>query len=258
MAKVDIKDFTMSSIKILVPRLYHMGGVANIYNTLREHLSPEYEYIYRGNASRNESILTIPWRMFKDYFVFCKKTWFETKAIVLNSSLGYGGFVRDGIYFKLAPRRVKKIVFFHGWNHEFENKIDKSCILKSWIKMTFFKANHIIVLSSEFKNKLRELGYKESVSLESTLVDESILERVNFESLVEFRTRSENTSILYLGNISKAKGVWEVIEAYRILCNKLKSKNLKCNMAGDGQELDALKKYVNTHNLFLAWVFCAH
>jgi len=116
----------MSLIKILVPRLYHMGGVANFYNILRKHLSQEYEYIYRGNVSRNKFILTIPWRMFKDYFDFCKKTWFdESKAIVINSSLGYGGFLRDGIYFKLALRRVKKIVFFRGWNPYFEKKIER-------------------------------------------------------------------------------------------------------------------------------------
>jgi len=83
----------------------------------------------------------------------------------------------------------------------------------------------------------------------STLVDESILDKENIESLIEFRSRSENINILYLGNISRTKGVWEVIEAYRILCNKLKPKNLKCSMAGDGKELEALKKYVNTHNL---------
>lgn len=55
---------------ILIPKKHRLGGVANFYKTLREHLSSEYEYIYRGNASRNESMLGIPWRMFKDFSLF--------------------------------------------------------------------------------------------------------------------------------------------------------------------------------------------
>ncbi|MDD3654570.1 MAG: glycosyltransferase family 4 protein [Desulfotomaculaceae bacterium] len=239
----------MNSVKILVPRLYNVGGVANYYSTLRGYIGQEYEYIYRGNTSRNESKLKIPWRMLKDYSVFYRKTRYGAKAIVINSSLGAGGFIRDGLYFLLAPWRVRKIVFFRGWNPGFEKKIDDSSIMKAWLKKTFLRADHILVLSSEFKSKLRQWGFEGPVNLGSTLVGENLLENESLEILSSFRHSNESTNILYLGNISKAKGVWDVIKAYKILYNQEGLQNLKCIIAGDGQELNELTKYSRTHDL---------
>jgi hypothetical protein len=85
------------SIKILVPRLYNVGGVANFYKTLRDYLSPEYEYVYRGNARKGETCLSMPRRMLNDYRLFRKILRERTRAVVINSSLGTGGFFRDGL-----------------------------------------------------------------------------------------------------------------------------------------------------------------
>ena len=232
----------MSLIKILTPRLYNMGGVANYYKTLRKYLGPEYEYIHRGNIRRKESWLAIPLRMLTDYFLFFRKIRSETKALVINSSLGFGGFFRDGLYFLLTSKFIVKVVFFHGWNPVFEKRIDTSIVLKQWLKLTFLSADHIVVLSSEFKNKLRQWGYKGPVSLGTTLVEETLLEGENFDNLSNLRHRNESINILYLGNVSKAKGVWEVFEAYQMLCHQNGLNNLKCTIAGDGAELTKLKK----------------
>ncbi|MFW6271767.1 MAG: glycosyltransferase family 4 protein [Desulfosalsimonas sp.] len=234
---------------ILIPNDHRLGGVANYYKTLQAHLPPEYEYIYRGNASRDEYKLAIPWRMLKDYALFRKKTRTGTKAIVINSSLGTGGFFRDGLYFLLAPKQAGKIVFFHGWNPRFEKKIDGSTFLMTWMKRTFLKADHIIVLYSEFKNKLRHWGYTGPVSLGSTIVDESLVQGVDFESLSGARKAIEGINILYLGNVSRDKGVWKILKAYEHLRSQNWIKDLKCIMAGEGQELEALKSHARDNGL---------
>jgi glycosyltransferase involved in cell wall biosynthesis len=238
-----------SKVNILIPNKHRLGGVANYYKTLREHLGLKYEYIYRGNASSDESSLSVPWRMVKDYVLFRKKTSTGTKAVVINSSLGTGGFFRDGLYCLLAPRNTAKMVFFHGWDPVLEKKIDRSIALKTWLNKTFLKAEHIIVLSSEFKEKLRQWGYTGPVSLGSTIVDESLLEGEDFQCLSSVRSASEHTNILYLGNVSKEKGVWEVLKAYQVLFGQKGFKNLRCVMAGEGSELKRLKEQAKDQGL---------
>lgn len=238
---MHIRDMELPSNKILVPRLYNMGGVSNYYRTLQDYLGPEYEYIYRGNVSKNESGLKIIWRMLKDYAVFFKKTHSGTQAIIINLSLGTSGFFRDGLYFKLSPGKAKKIIFFRGWSPEFEKKIDASGTLIYWLKRTFLRADHIIVLSSEFKSKLIEWGYNKSISIETTLVDESLLEDESFESLTQSKKTIDHINILYLGNISKAKGVWEIADAIKLVKRKPGIERIKCTIAGEGKELNLLR-----------------
>lgn len=226
-----------------------MGGIANYYKAIGEHLSLEYEYIFRGNANKHEPRTSIPWRLLKDYFTFYKNAWGSADAIVINSSLGSAGFFRDGLYFWLIPGCVKKTVFFHGWDPEFEEKVDKSVALKAWLEKTFLKADHIIVLSSEFKNKLLTWGYKRPVSVQTTLVDEGLLDGETYDSISEFRSHSKHVNSLYLGNVSKAKGVWEIIKAIKLLKSEFSIVGLITTIAGDGKELEALRKYSTDHDL---------
>jgi glycosyltransferase involved in cell wall biosynthesis len=238
-----------NKIYILIPNKHRTGGVANFYRTLRDYLSPDYEYVYRGNSRKDESGLSIPWRMCKDYALFHRKVSRGTRAVVINSSLGTGGFFRDGLYFLLAPVQVRKVVFFRGWNPFFQQKIDKLAGLKAWLNRTFLTADHIIVLSSEFREKLRQWGYTGPVSLGSTIVDEQLLEGEDFQSLSRARTENENPTILYLGNISRAKGVREVLQAYELLHGQDSLKHLKCVMAGEGAMLDELKDQAAARHL---------
>ena len=240
----------MEKIYILIPNKHRLGGIFNYYRILYGLLNLEkYEYIHRGQAYKNESKIMIPWRMFKDYRLFRSKVSDSSRAVVFNSSLGTGGFFRDGLYFLLTPHQVRKVVFFHGWNPGFEKKIDRSAGLKAWLKRTFFTADHIIVLSSEFKEKLRQWGYTGPVSLGTTIVDEQLLEGEDFQSLSRARSENENPTILYLGNISRAKGVREVLQAYELVREQDGLKHLKCLMAGEGAMLDELKDHAVARNL---------
>ncbi|WP_320045056.1 glycosyltransferase family 4 protein [uncultured Desulfobacter sp.] len=236
-------------IKLLTPRLNNMGGVANFYRVMQGYLGPQYEYLFRGSGRKEELKLFIPWRLCKDYRLFCKKMNDETMVVVINSSLGVGGFFRDGLYCLLTPNRVRNVVFFRGWNSGFEKKIDDVLGMKAWFNRTFLTADHIIVLSSRFKKKLRQWGYTGPVSLGTTIVDEQLLENVTFQSLSQGRTKNLKNTILYLGNISKAKGVIEVIQAYQLLCGPNGLENLQCVIAGHGNMLSELKEKIDSQSL---------
>jgi len=236
-------------ILILAPRPNKKGGIASHYNSLSMHFSIKYDYIYRGSDINKENIYEILHRFIKDYFLFCKRIWKTKQILIVNNSLGPGSFFRDGLYIILTPRNRKKIVFFHGWNPAFEKKIERSNLYKNWMRRTFLKADHIIVLSSNFKKKLIEWGYNSPISKETTSFNEKLLEGENFRRLSQFRKRLKYKSILYLGNISHNKGVHEIIEGLRYLKVNLRIECIKGIIAGDGQEFDALHNYCGVENL---------
>jgi len=214
-----------------------------------DYLPPQYEYIYRGSVQNSTFKLRDVFRIFQDYIIFTAKTRLNAQGIVVNTSLGLGGFIRDAIFLQLVSNRIKKIVFFRGWNPVFEKQIDNCLIFKKLFQLSFLKVDHIVVLSSNFTNKLRQWGYEGAVTLSSTVVSEKLLEKENFTKLSVRRHANTNFTILYLGNISKDKGVWEIIKAVKIIRQRNNFKNMKCIIAGDGDELLSLKEYSVSNGL---------
>jgi len=221
---------------ILVPRLYNAGGVANYYSVLKEYLDHEFTYIFRGKSSSSNKVF----RLYSDYLIYYQETRKNSKAqvVLINSSLGYGGFIRDGLYRLITPGATKKIIFFRGWNPAFEEKIDNSLFLKICMKKTFLRVDHIIVLSSEFKRKLREWGYNGTVSIETTVVDEKLLVDFTFGG-----KKRKGNELLFLSRVQNEKGIFEAVDAVKILLDK--NRNLQFTIAGNGSAFEDLKRHVS-------------
>ena len=251
------KEQMIKSVKhlILVPRLDNPGGIANYYTALRAYLDENYVYLSRGKSSEGNFIF----RLFRDYAQFRKTVRADNtiKSVTINSSLGFGGFFRDALFVILTPRDRKKIVFFRGWDQKFEKNLDRNIILKKILQKTYLRSNSIIVLSSDFKKKLIEWGYKGQIIIESTVVDENLLKNTSIDDLLKVRSNSLNYNALYLGNLKKEKGVFELIEAIEKYNNLNSNKNLVGTIAGSGNTLQELKNISVSKNLpidFLGYV----
>ena len=242
-------NMVMSNNKtiILVPRLSNPGGVANYYASIKPFLGENVTFLYRGKDGGKSKF----YRLISDYYRYIKGLYMQKNfgAVVINHSLGPGGLYRDGIYAFITPKKYKKIVYFRGWNPEFVKKIDNSFFLKKWLEKTFLKAEHIIVLSYDFKLKLIEWGYNRPISIQTTLVDEQLLEGLLWESLTEYRGRNEQRNLLYLGNVARTKGVWEIVDSLKHINGDGRDQNIRLSIAGAGHELEALKKYTEDNRL---------
>lgn len=227
-----------SSVKrlVLVPRLNNSGGIANYYAVLRDYLDEKYLYIYRGKSSRFKLF-----RFIADYVRFYNESRTNgiAEAVLINSSLGFGGFFRDGLYSLFTPEHTKKVIFFRGWNPAYEKKIDNSFLLRFWLEITFLKTDHIIVLSSKFHNKLQDWGYKGTVSIDTTLVDEKLLANFSLDRI----NRNEN-EILFLSRIEKDKGIFEAVCAVKSLLDQ--KRDVLFSIAGNGKAFEELRSYVST------------
>ena len=237
----------MDKIIILTPRLNRVGGIANYYKALEGSFSFPVKYLERGYDKNFPKIplLSSPIRSFKDlinYLLFLFRN--KVSLIHINTSLDYGGIFRDGFYY-FFRKKTPKIVFFRGWNKDFERKIENSFLIRIWFKRTFLKSNHIIVLSETFKYKLKEWGYNGNISVETTVVDKRLLENVNIEDVLLHRLKKQIVNILFLGRIEKTKGVFLLINAFQKLNEHYKNR-VTFTIAGWGRDQTELQKKIQS------------
>ena len=131
------------------------GGVAALFNILKmEQYYPNVSILILHNQL--PTFLRIPLK----YFQFIFKL-YKTDIVHLNPSLTKKSFYRDAIFAWLTLLFSKKlVVYWHGWQNDFEEEIKNNRILMFVAKRTFLKSNMSIVLGRIFENKLRLLGYK--------------------------------------------------------------------------------------------------
>lgn len=228
------------NVIITVPKLSAIGGVSSFWNGLLPELvrfeNLGIKTVEIGGHGKN--VL----RPLIDQWNLNKVLKRDIDLAVLNPSLGYRSFFRDGLFAKqLIKKKVKFVVFFHGWDAGFESKVEQKYI--KFFRASFGQASKIFVLSSAFKRKLVEWGYSGEVIVETTNVDATLLEGFSFHKKLENANTSGKVKLLFLSRLIKDKGIFETIEAFDKL--RIKFPDLELTIAGDGSEFNAVEKLVN-------------
>lgn len=175
----------------------------------------------------------------------------------LNSALRPRTVFRDLIFARRCiAAGIPFVVFFHGWDAEYEAHLESHPKRLKRCVDTFGTAGKLIVLASTFKDKLIEWGIREEkIAIETTVIDDHLLDGYDIE---EKLTRSEGklVKILFLSRVEKAKGIYEAIDAYRIV--RSRCPNVTMMIAGDGTELAKAVEYVKKEGVagieWLGWV----
>jgi len=225
----------MSNILITVPNLSTLGGVSNLWNSLflafKEIKNIEFNILEIGGHGKN------PIGVIKDQWRFHKSLKSDIDLAFLNPSLIIKSFFRDGLFAKqLIKNRTPFVVFFHGWEQEFEQKIDTK--YKEFFLNSFAHAKKIFVLSFEFKEKILEWGYQGEVIVETTAVDISLINNFSLQ-----KKEDREIKILFISRIIREKGIFELVEAFEKINKKVKNSELI--IAGDGKDFEELKEVVS-------------
>ena len=228
-------------ILIHCPNINAIGGIANHYLGLKPYWNVNVKYIHFVGCCK-----------FNGVFAFIRKTrtllftirfivillYFKPDVVLTNVSL-----VRRGMSVQLfllqivSYLRRKTVLFIHGWRVDYEKDFFSSKRFDS-----LKKADGVLVLANEFKQKLIQNGYKGNIFLTTTKVDDRLIENFN----INIRTgKIEN--ILFLARVEKQKGIFETIKTFDIL--KRKYNGLKLRIVGDGTALRVAKKYVENHTI---------
>ena len=226
--------------KVLVntPDLSQGGGVSHYLNNLNLNDEPHIDYFQIQSAEKN-AFSKMLW-LFKKYFEFNKKIK-SYELIHIHPSLNKNSFLRDSIFIWIALRKKKSLLItMHGWEDEFESKIKSSKIYGFIFSRTYARVPFYIVLGDIFKNKLNGLIESNSTKY---FIEYTVIDDVNEVLPVKAITSQEPIRFLFLSRVEKTKGIYIAIDAIHLLNQKTGVKHKLC-IAGDGGELDNVRKYV--------------
>jgi glycosyltransferase involved in cell wall biosynthesis len=138
----------------------------------------------------------------------------------------------------------KTVVMFHGWDGHLAEKIIRNPFYGRLFRRIYKKACLILVLCRPFKEQLAGMGLPpEIVKVVTTMYEGNQLPA----SLRDKKT-GETTKILFMARLIKPKGVYLAAEVGRLLVEN-GYKNIKLFFAGDGPELEGLRKYIKDYSL---------
>ena len=223
-------------ILITVPELKRPGGVAALYNILQLDTQPDIDY-FEIHGSIPGKLLR-PLDMLITYMKFC---WKLRKYGVMHSnpSLTTKSFYRDAMFVRLARLLGKKVVvYWHGWDDNFEQKIKTGSLAGRVFRMSYAKADLSVVLGSVFSKKLQELGQQNKVVVESNAASDAFIkDALPVRSIAPGKT----LNLLFLARVEKEKGIYVAIETVQHLSKLFP---VKLVVAGDGGELGQVKQYI--------------
>jgi glycosyltransferase involved in cell wall biosynthesis len=236
----------MHSRKILItlPSLKEdPGGVARYYNSVLPYLYKSKNFrveIFEIGSTHGKNVFFHP---IIDQIKFIRKISLLKPDIVhINPSLNFKSFIRDALFIFWAKRkRIKVVVFFHGWEKKFAKKING--IVKSFFKLTYKKADAFIVLASEFKSKLMSLKINKPIHILTTAVDELLIDNFSIEKKIKKIETSKTIHLLFLSRLEKEKGVFETMDAFKLLLDK--KYNIRLSIAGDGSVTKEVYGYID-------------
>jgi len=228
------------------PHLDLMGGVANFYRMLRPHLSANVDYFIVGERPGESGRLDRLRRFVRDYLDFLRQLRNGYDLVHLNPSLGSKAVIRDGMFLLLAKLLGKKVmVFMHGWDRGCEHRLRR--YFMPLFRAVYFRADAFVVLCSEFKSNLIDMGYRGPVFTETTAVGDQTLAAAKGVLTKPPSAANRGFNILFLSRLERPKGVYEALQAYRLL--KVRHPEATLTIAGHGSELEPLKACVRDQGL---------
>ncbi len=247
-------------ILLICPQLTLPGGIASYYNSLKEHFTHDVNYFYVGSRKENERKYLKPVNLLRDMlFLFSHLLRLANNydLVVLNPSFIKFCIIREGLLLRISKLFSKKcIVFFRGWSSEFADVVSKY-YFKLFFQ-TYNKADLFIVLSTEFRDKLRDWGFKQPIFIETTTVDDKLLNGYSLrQRLSRIQSGNRQINLLFLSRIEKEKGIIETIDVVKILIES--HPDIRLLVAGVGSYLSSAKKYsrdigIDNNVNFLGWI----
>jgi len=230
-------------ILLIAPKLASKGGVSAFWNALilsfRSFHDISFKTVEIGGHGKNI------FGLFGDMWKINKIDKKEISLAILNPSLLNKSFFRDGLFSKQLHRKnISFIVFFHGWDKEFEKQVEKKYI--NFFLHSFAYAQTIFVLSPEFKDKLIEWGYRGDIIVETTMIDDRLIENFSFEENFKRKERTKSIKILFLARLEREKGIFEMVEAFEKLSKEIR--NIELTIAGDGKDFKEIQQMVKNQN----------
>lgn len=238
---------------MVVPNAMVKGGIASVVNGYRgSQLEKDHDIIYVESYCDGGKVTKLL-KGILGYITFLHVMITEKPDLVhIHSSFG-PSFYRKIPFIEIA-KWFKKPVINHIHGAEFDtfyrNASEKK---RTLIRQIYDKCDAFIALSDEWKDNLSEIIPKEKITV---IENYSSLNRMAFQERMDRRT---NNCILFLGELGKRKGCYDIPEIIKLTAENIP--NVKFVLAGDGttQDKDAIKSLISAigveeNVVFPGWV----
>ncbi len=224
------------------------GGITSVINQFKENLwSEDFELDYLSTYKYQDNFRKILFFASK-YFALCRMLR-KKKYDIIHIHMAYGGsFWRKYLIFKKCRRKGLKIILhLHGscFRDWFENA---SMRAKEKTVLMFEQVDALIVLGDKWKN------YVESIAPKSRIVVLNNSVKIPGETT----KYCEPFKFLFLGVLTKRKGVYDIVTALSMLPMDIQEK-IRVIIGGSGEEEIRLKREITKQKLqdnilFRGWV----
>lgn len=243
----------MKKVCMVVPNKMVKGGIAAVVNGYRgSQLEKDYEITYvesYKDGSKFDKLL----KGICGYFHFASVLLFHKPDIVhIHSSFGPSFYRKMPFIYMASWRKIPIINHIHGADFD-EFFVNAPESKKEKIKKVYSKCNVLIALSEEWKERLAQIVPEDKITI---IENYSVLHE---DSLEERMRRSCNNTVLFLGELGKRKGCYDIPAV--IAQVKKHVPNVRFVLAGAGSDADekAIRQLINeksvTENtIFPGWV----
>ena len=235
-------------VLVTTPATGRPGGVAQYMRNLRSCLPDEVQYFTVGSRSDNERLDATLLRVVRDAWRFAHTLRHGSYDVVhLNPSLLPKSLLRDGVLLVIAKALGKAVVVFvHGWDDACERVL--STRLLRLFRLVYGRADAFIVLGNEFKKRLRLLGYEGTIFVQGAPIEDELLADCQQQRVRRcVRGSFPKFTVLFLARVEKEKGIYEALDAYRLL--KQEHPFVSLIVAGNGSQLNLAVRYACSRHL---------
>jgi len=243
---------TRTKVMIFGPQISAVGGgPTHLRNLFASPLSDRYELLHfeigsrgRESPASEESIIDMSARLAWSPFRLIWQIVRLRPAIVhLNSSLNHKAFWRDLTYLTIAKLFRRKVIYqVHG------GSLQRFCgnnNLLWWLAdRVFGMADAVVVLSSVEEANFRKLRRVQRLAVIRNAVDLREFDRETAHSESKRATR-----LVYLGRLTREKGLFEALDAMRIVASDPSMTNIEFLIAGSGPARGELAHHIAAANL---------
>ena len=222
------------------------GGIYNYYRAVEPHLQVQCKFVGVGRTHARfgkKAPFLRRVTLFRLLADWTNMAWqmlvFRPDLVHINPGLDVTSFRalrRDAVNGWIAVISMRPVlVFWRGWDNSWCGNREFPGGSNGWTCRIYKKAAAQVVLASRFKEDLRRWGFAMPIHIETTVAsDECVGVAVRTEE------HGDAINLLFLSRIEASKGIFELLEAYRIL--RERDPRYTLTFAGDGSDLESLKR----------------
>ena len=225
------------------------GGIASVVRQYKTYIGKDFRHFSTIDCSNNLlNVLSFPIKIL--YFIIYLFINREIKIVHIHGA-SRGSFYRKYIIFLISKHFFDKKVIYHIHGGEFHLFIDEvTLIIRKKINSFIENTDGLITLSKQWK-----LFFSNTFKHKSIEIVNNIVPFCNLEE--KKKNESHLIRLLFLGKVSKGKGIFDVLESVK-QNKKLFENKIQIIIGGDG-EVEKLKQIISEYNLsdtveYVGWV----